>query len=828
MMQQYLRIKEDHQDSIVFFRLGDFYEMFFDDALLASKVLDIALTSRDAGQKVPMCGVPHHAAAYYIQKLVEQQYKIAIAEQVSEPGKGLVEREVTRIITPGTVLEEVILSPTEHHYMAGLSWQEEGYGLVYIDLSTGEGYYSLLAKVDDVLDVVTKYQIKELVTDLSMASSMIKSLQNVTYVTPFQLVSPIQSHSFNHLNGVLIKAAQLCFLYVQTTLKHPLSHIQPLKEVNQNATMQVSQATLKHLDVLDGNNKHTLFHTLNKTHTPMGARLLKRFLMMPLVEKEAIIKRHDMVDALLDVSPRKRLTELLKEVYDTYRLTQRIAFLKGSPRDLEALKLTLAVIPSLKQMLLSMSEPMKAFAKNMNEFTELHDTLARAIIETPPISVSEGGFIKEGYDAHLDEWIHLLNDHEKWLENYLNEQKELTQIKNLKIGYHRVFGYYLEVTKGQDKHVIESFEWIRLQTLANSERYTTDVLKSHEAKVAQASSQKITLEQTIFNSLVNLVLTHLNELITLSEQLAHIDVYLSMAIVAQQLNYVKPTFNEQSTSHILKGRHPVIERLTRFIHNDVSLKQGQMLLITGPNMSGKSTYMRMIALISLMAQVGFYVPAQQANLCLYDGIYTRIGASDDLSSGQSTFMMEMTETNDALRHATSKSLLIFDEIGRGTSTYDGMALAHGILEYIHEVIGCHTLFSTHYHELTSLEHVLPRLNNIHVKAKLQKGSMIFLHQIEPGKSDRSYGIQVAALAQLPEAIIKRSAIILKDYESKQSTLHTDLFNFSDTRNESDQVEITSPILEALKQLDIHHVTPMEALRLIDGWKKSLDHGDDDV
>lgn len=828
MMQQYLKIKEDHLDAIVFFRLGDFYEMFFDDAILASKVLDIALTSRDAGQKVPMCGVPHHAAAFYIQKLVEQQYKIAIAEQVSEPGKGLVKREVTRVITPGTVLEEVILSPTEHHYMAGLSWQETGYGLVYIDLSTGEGYYSLLDKVEDVIDIISKNQIKELVTDLSMKSTLIESIQNMTFVTSYHLNSPLHFNALKHLDGVLLKAAQLCFSYVQTTLKHPLNHIQPLKEISMKASMQVSQATLKHLDVLDGNNKHTLFHTLNRTQTPMGARLLKRFLMMPLMEKEAIFKRHQMIEALMDITPRKKIIDLLKEIYDTYRLTQRIAFKKGNPRDLEALKLTLNVIPSLKQILFSMSDPMKAFAENMEEFTVIHDTLNRAIMDTPPVSIVDGGFIKEGFDETLDEWIHLLNDHEKWLEDYLNEQKELTQIKNLKIGYHRVFGYFLEVTKGQDKHVIESFNWIRLQTLANSERYTTDVLKSHEAKVAEASNQKIVLEHAIFNSLIDLVMKELNELITLSEQLAHLDVYLSMAIVAQEFNYVKPTFNDAQHTYIEKGRHPVIERLTRFIHNDVSLDQGQMLLITGPNMSGKSTYMRMIALISLMAQAGFYVPAYRANLTLYDGIYTRIGASDDLSSGQSTFMMEMTETNDALRHAKKQSLLIFDEIGRGTSTYDGMALAHGILEYIHESIGCHTLFSTHYHELTSLEHLLVRLKNIHVKAKLQKGSMIFLHQIEPGKSDRSYGIQVAALAQLPESIIKRSAMILKEYESKPSSLHTDLFNFDENVTISDPIEWTSPIIEALKKLDIHHVSPMEALRLIDTWKKSLEEGDEDV
>ena len=820
MIKQYLTIKEDYADAIVFFRLGDFYEMFFDDAVLASNILDITLTSRHKESNIPMCGVPYHSAAIYIQKLIKEGMKVAIAEQVTPPGNGLVKREVTRLITPGTVLEDMILDPSQHNFMAGIHVTEEGVGLAYLDMSTGEGFVTLCATLHEAFDVLKKEGIKEVVSVIELPSIP----QVLT--TTIEMSKTFHPKSLKPFEGAMREAIRSVLFYISETQQHPIDHIPPFEFIQKKYQFHLDAHVFRHLDVFESASGHSLFKVLNHTHTAMGSRYLKRLISTPLMDVQDIEKRHAMVEAFQSQVDVTELFKSLKEVYDMYRLTQRFAYHKVTPKDVVQLRQTLSAYEDIKRLLSLYPEPLASKAAILPNLQPLNQYLNDAIVDDPPTNVSEGGFIKSGFDQALDELNHTYEHFEAWLETYLDTQKTRTGLKQLKIGHHRVFGYFLEITKGQMQSYDESWGFERKQTLKNSERFTTPELRAQEQKIIHAQENRIEKEIEIFEHVMSHVMTHYESLLLISQALSEIDVFSSLAKAFQRLRYVKPRFNESQTLNIKDGRHPVVEQLTSFVHNDCHLEQNDMLLMTGPNMSGKSTYMRMIALIVLMAQAGFYVPATDANICIYDGIFTRIGASDDIASGQSTFMMEMLETNEALRQATSKSLLIFDEIGRGTATYDGMALAQGILEYIHHHIQAHTLFSTHYHELTTLDVQLKHLINVHVTAKQKNHEMIFLHQVKPGKSDKSYGIQVAALANLPTEVISRSQIILKEFESMRHQRQFDLFTYQDSPVEEKQSDYLQT-LKMIDDIDINHMTPLEALSWIQKLKDTKIGEDDE-
>lgn len=818
MMQQYLRIKEDYADAIVFFRLGDFYEMFFDDAIVASKVLEIALTSRDAGEKVPMCGIPYHASKVYIQKLIQKGFKIAIAEQVTEPGKGLVERQVVKFITPGMILEDGILDASSYNFIGAIYQTEYGYILSYADISTGDTFLLDGLNKDNLISEVKNLNIREIILkNLSDKQLMNFFKHENIVVSEFKNDEIIYQPLLKNLNEKVQKeAASLLLNYLFEESKQELRHLLPFTETKIKNFMHLDHHVLEHLELVEsmsGNPKSTLLYWLDQTKTAMGSRLLRYFLTHPLTDIKEIESRLNYIEAFQIYEPRQALEDALREVYDINRLVGRIASLNANARDLVQLKNTLKQVPKIKEALNSYQHPL---LDELNHTMDNHDTLFElldnALKEDVPISVKEGGMIKEGFNQELDE-LRMLSEHgESWLNDYLETQKELTGIKNLKIGYNRVFGYFIEVSKGNIPLIKEEYGYIRKQTLANNERYITEELKTYEDKILNAKAKAEKLEYDIFVELRNETNQNLSSLLALSQNIAKIDTFLSLAKVADMYRYVRPRFNQHHYVEIESARHPVVERHVEFVSNHITMKPNEIFILTGPNMSGKSTYMRMFAIMVVMAQTGMFVPASKADLPIYDAIFTRIGSSDDIAGGKSTFMVEMVEANEALQHATSKSLILFDEIGRGTATYDGMALAQGMIEYIHNDIKAQTLFSTHYHELTKLSEELEHVTNLHVKAKENKDQMVFLYQIERGPSDKSYGIQVAALANLPEKIIKRSKQILKILEKESQYNQVDLF----TLMEEPEIEYLIPndvkqLIEEISNIDTDQMTPIDAL-----------------
>jgi DNA mismatch repair protein MutS len=828
MMQQYLTIKEDYADALVFFRLGDFYEMFFDDAILASKVLEIALTSRDAGQKVPMCGVPFHSVKPYIQKLIEKGFKIAIVEQVTEPGKGLVQREVVRLITPGTVFEEGILDAKSNNFIGGLMLTEHGYVLSYIDISTGESFITDGLDKKIALDHIFSLDIREIVLPLHFGQNFISSLEDdgrlVSTSDQLQIVDNKATH---HLEREQKRAASHLINYLTSTQKSSLSHLMPFQMVHLKGHMRLDYRVKKHLEIdesLSNNPQTTLLSHLNHCQTAMGSRLLKSYLNHPLFDKDELNKRYDLIDAFKSYQFREDVLSHLKYIYDINRIVGRIAFNTVNARDLEQLKETLKHIPALKETLLKYEEPkINALIEHMDLHEELCAFLESAIHPEPPLSLKDGGIIKEGFNQKLDELRDVDLHGQAWLSSFESDEREKTGIKNLRVGYNRVFGYYIEVSKGNSSLVKEEFGYERKQTLTNSERFITPVLKEKEDDLLHAKEKAMSLEYELFKEIREKALTYTVSLQTLARHIAEIDLYLNLAILAEKNRYVRPILHDQREVKVIKGRHPVVEKFTKFVENDVIMHEGEIFLITGPNMSGKSTYMRMFAMMCYMAQIGSFVPADSAVLPLYDAIFTRIGSSDDLSGGKSTFMVEMVESNEALTKATDQSLILFDEIGRGTATYDGMALAQGMIEYIHEKIKAQTLFSTHYHELTVLEQSLSRLTNLCVKAKEEHDTMVFLHHVEKGTTDKSYGIQVASLAHLPKSLIARSKEILTKLENKEHKIALDLFNYE--AYEEKEIEVVSPesvaLLEEIEKMDIDHLTPIDALLLLKHYQSIL-------
>ena len=804
MIQQYLDIKEDYADAIVFFRLGDFYEMFFDDAKIASEVLDITLTSRHKESNIPMCGIPYHASVLYIHKLIKEGFSVAIAEQVTAPGKGLVERKVTRLITPGTVLDEGLLDPTIHNYLAGLSLDETAIGISFFDMSTGQGYVYNCQDIEEAKALFLSYGAKEIILnmDLTWFSDIKKTILKVP--KSFELKAT------NHLEGHLKQSVQLLLFYVHQTQQHPVSHILPFEEMKLEEHMLIESHVMRHLDIFHPEKKQSLYYYLNETKTAMGSRLLAHFLKTPSKNLSIIEKRLNDIQQTMNHSQASHIHEPFTYIYDVYRLLQRFMYQRANPKDIIQLKNSLRQISVIKDSLIK-HNIFKTEIESLSIDPALFTYLDHAIVDDPPTFITEGGFIKKGFDDGFDQLLYTMEHHQSILDGYLDEVKQTTSIKNIKLGYQRLVGYYFEISKIYDQQ-IEQFDFFeRKQTLKNVERYTTKRLKDIEITYLDSENKKLEIEKTLFDKVVLHIQSHYLEILKASQSIAYLDVILSLSVVFKKNQYIRPSFNTNSEIELIDARHPIVEKHTRFIKNQIHMtSQEPMMLITGPNMSGKSTYMRMIAIIAYMAQCGLFVPVSFASLPLYDAIFTRIGASDDISKGLSTFMTEMTETNHALSHATQHSLLLFDEIGRGTSTYDGMALAQGILEYIHDDIKCHTLFSTHYHELTDLEHHLKGLKNYHVAAKKQGQTMTFLHVVKPGKSDKSYGVAVASLARLPEKIIQRSQMILKSYEAMHLSQTTDLFTYQ----ENDTKKDIHPVIEKIKNISINHLTPIEALQLL--------------
>lgn len=862
MMQQYLTIKANYQDAFVFFRLGDFYELFFDDALLASQELEIALTGREAGasEKVPMCGVPYHAANAYIERLIEKGYKVAICEQVEEAGAGkkLVKRDVVQVITPGTVMNQESLREEKSNYLFTVEQVGNQFAVAYADVSTGKIYASLISATAVALaSEILTLDAKELVVSSQLPTNLYEALQANYAITVSlsEATENLPSHLVATLPQTLVlPALTRLWAYIMQTQKRSLDHFQAVQFVESSQYVQMDLYSKRNLELtqtLRNNSKQgSLLWLLDKTHTAMGARLLRSWLERPLVNQETIEARLDMVEAFkADLFIRAELKDVLKNVYDLERLVGRIAYGSANARDLAQLRRSLQQIPAISDVIMQLPEVLAtSLSEQLDACPQLCVLLEQAIQENPGLSIKDGDIIADGYDEQLDRYRDARRNGKNWLAELEQREREATGIKNLKIGYNRIFGYYLEVTKANIGQMPEDGRYERKQTLANAERYITPELKEMEATILQAEEKIVQLEYQLFLELREQLQNYMQRLQQLATTVATIDVYQAFATVSETFGYVRPMFNDEAQVEIVEGRHPVVEQVIgphAYVENDCHMgATSQILLITGPNMAGKSTYMRQVAMIAILAQVGCFVPATTANLPLFDRIFTRIGASDDLFSGQSTFMVEMMEVNNALQQATPKSLILLDEIGRGTSTYDGMAIAQSILEYLHEQVGAKTLFSTHYHELTALEKALPKLKNVHVSAIEEDQHIVFLHKIKHGSTDKSYGIHVAKLAALPDAVIERANVILETFEQsgqgvaitgptpptpKRRTRSKQQISFFDapetlaapTREVVEvpvevivEVEKVSPIIEKLQQINLYELNPLQAQQLL--------------
>lgn len=795
MMQQYQTVKNAHPDQILFFRLGDFYEMFLDDAILVSKELELTLTKRStAGDGIPMCGVPYHAAESYINKLVNKGYKVAICEQIGDPkAKGLTKREVIKIITPGTVMNESALTSSKNNYIALIYEENHTIYLAGADISTGECFYSIYDGPDRcqlLFDELYRLMMPELLLikpfsyERELKNFLSLRLNNCLVNELTEITSQIEDLMLQHFdvhnrpdNKIAHKAIATLLEYLHETVKTDLTHLNKLTYLDSSKSLFIDTYTLRNLEITrnlrDGGKKDTLYDVLDFTKTAMGSRLLRKWLEYPLLSPKKINDRLDAVANLVsDFSLRNNLREQLKEIYDFERLLTRMEVGTANARDMNALKSSLYVLPAIKKSLA------KATAKllvNIHQKISTYDDLVvlidKAIIEDPSFSIREGGFIKDGYNQELDEYRNIAKNSKRLLQQMEEDEKNKTGIKSLKIGYNKVFGYYIEVRHSSTEMVPENY--IRKQTLANAERYITPELKEFETKILGAQEKIVQLEYNLFTELRDILKTKISSIQNTAHEIAILDVLVSLAQAGDEYNYIRPKLLDDGTIHIKDGRHPLVERILNrdlFVPNDTHLDnaQNEIMIITGPNMAGKSTYMRQSALLTLMTQVGSFIPAREASISPVDKIFTRIGASDDLVSGQSTFMVEMNEVSHILKYATNKSLVILDEIGRGTSTYDGMSIARAVIEHIRDHIGAKTLFATHYHELTDLE------DDVHVKnyciAVKEKGSDVtFLRRIIRGSADKSYGIHVAKLAGLPQEVVKRAETILIDLENTAPT-----------------------------------------------------------
>ena len=826
MMQQYIEIKEQNPDVIIFFRLGDFYEMFFDDAINVSRELELTLTGKSAGldERIPMCGIPHHAANVYIEKLIERGYKIGIVEQLEDPklAKGIVKRDIIQIISSGTIIDNESLVEYENNYIGSLIDFDHIYGLCYADISTGEIYVKLLEhNMTKAVSEIVSIGIKEIVTtsktNISLTSLLAKQFKITISINDEILNDLKYDYIFEDISDIrYIEVIKVLLSYIIKTQKRELSHFQKaiIKENKNYLKMDIH--TKRNLELTETlrlkQRNYSLIWLLDKTKTAMGSRLLKQYIENPILDVNTLNKRYDIVETFLkEFIIKSDLQKLLMEVYDLERLSGRIAFGNANGRDLLQLKNSLAVLPEIKENL----EKIK-FYKSIDTFNELYKLLNDSLYEEPPVTIKEGYLIKDGYNSELDELKSLRKGGKDFVANFEAEEKERTGIKNLRVGYNRVFGYYIEISKGNLNLIKDEYGYERRQTLANYERYISPILKEKEALILNAEEKIIELEYNLFVEIRDKVKTYIPKLQELAKTISEIDVLQSFATIAEENNYVRPNIITEREINIKNNRHPVIEKVIKdeYVPNDIIMdKNTNILLITGPNMAGKSTYMRQLAITVIMAQIGSFVPADEAKLPIFDAIFTRIGASDDLVSGESTFMVEMNEANNAINGATENSLLLFDELGRGTATFDGMALAQSIIEFIHNKIKAKTCFSTHYHELTDLDQNLKNLKNIHVSAKEEDGKITFLHKIEEGSVDKSYGIHVASLAGLPNDLIKRADEILKIYENKEKVRDIkvqEALPLDDLMNKQNDDEI----INELKKINILETSPIDALNIL--------------
>lgn len=844
MMRQYLEIKENYPDTLVFFRLGDFYEMFFNDAIVASRELEIVLTGRDAGvnnERVPMCGVPYHAVDNYIEKLTNRGYKVAIVEQLEEPGgKKIVHRDVTKVVTPGTNIDEGYLNEKNNNYIGAIEKIENGYAFAYIELSTGESKITQFPyNIDLIYSEINKLKIKEIVVNKTFDTILLEQLSKL-YGVLISVCDEVDiekylSHLIEHLKVNLQICAKRLLSYIIKTQKRVLVHLQEFQYYDSKDYLRLDSNAIRNLELVEslkGNRfKNNLFCILDKCSTAMGSRFLKRSILFPLVDLRKIMQREDLIEEFtkngLVVEDIKK--ELM-EIYDLERIVGRISYGSLNPKDLIQLKKSIGVLPRVKELLIKMKGKVaNKKAAEIQTYDALFVLLDKAIDETAGFSLKDGGVIKEGYSEELDHIKEISSTNKDFLINLEKREREKTGIKNLRVGYNKVFGYYIEVTKSYLGLVKDEFGYIRKQTTSNSERYITEELKEREALILRSDERSIELEIELFNAIREECKGYVANLQTTARQIAEIDMLISLTFVAKTMNYVRPTFSLYDEYEVIEGRHPVIEATMDkpFIPNDLILyNDDKILLITGPNMSGKSTYMRQNAIIAIMAQMGSFVPAKSAKLPVFDQIFTRIGSSDDIASGESTFMTEMLEVNYAIQNATERSLIILDEVGRGTATFDGMALAQAIIEHLHFVTRAKTLFSTHYHELTSLENSLPHLKNVHVEANASDfdttGELVFLHKVLDGPSDQSYGINVASLAKIPVEVTLRAKDILMKLEQKSNFDNHVLSIQNYTKPVIQVVEKNSDVAESVLGLirasEPDQMKPIDALLLLNKLK----------
>ncbi len=821
MMKQYLEIKNANEDLIIFFRLGDFYEMFFDDAILLSRELELTLTGKSAGlvERIPMCGIPHHAASGYVDKLIEKGYKVGICEQLEDPRdvKGIVKRDIVQIVSSGTVMNSDTLKSDDFNFIANIVDFKHAYGVSYADVSTGEIYVLLLEhNTSKVVSEIVNLGAKEVVITDKVDKNIYSILKNQFHltITITDDVTDEYAKVYKDLSDLRhIETVKHLIAYIIHNQKRGLDHLQDVQIIENKNYLKMDVHTKRNLELVETlrlkQRNYSLIWLLDKTKTAMGARLLKNYILSPLVNKKQIEERYDAVDTLLkEFILKSDLENYLTEVYDLERLSGKVAFGNANARDMLQLKNSISVIPAIAEILKQIN-----FHKTLKPLDDLYQLLTVSIHENPPIGLKEGYLIKEGYNQDLDELKNLRKSGKDFVARFEQEEKEKTGIKNLKVGYNRVFGYYIEISKGNIDAVKDEFGYQRKQTLANCERYISPILKEKESLILNAEEKIVELEYSLFSSIRDEVKKYIPKLQEIAKTISEIDVLQSFATVSEQNNYIRPTLTENELD-VKDSRHPVVEKVIdgEFVANDIIMdNKTNILLITGPNMAGKSTYMRQMAIMAIMAQIGCFVPAKEAKLPVFDAIFTRIGASDDLVSGESTFMVEMMEANNAISNATDKSLILFDELGRGTATFDGMALAQSIIEYIHQNIKGKTFFSTHYHELTDLEKTLGGLHNIHVSAYEEDGQITFLHKIKEGSVDKSYGIHVAKLASLPDSLIKRASEILKVYEGNEKTREVKI---QESLPIDDLIPKESKVEEELNKIDPLEVTPLEALNIL--------------
>lgn len=826
MMKEYYKTKSEYMDVLLFYRLGDFYEMFFEDAITASHELELTLTGKNAGlkERVPMCGVPHHAVNVYLEKLIDKGYKVAICEQVEDPklAKGIVKREVTEIVSKGTLTNTDCLDENDYNFIASITDYNYIYALSYLDLLSGKVFATFVSKSSDkLISEIVSLGIKEVVVTSDFDNSITKVLKNNynIYVSIYDKdYSNINRSKVSNLADAKLEDNTLKLIsYITFNQKKEINHLMKPVIVNSKDYLSLNRECIRNLELVETiRNKdkmYSLLWFLDKTKTSMGSRMLKEFILKPVVSESEINKRHDLIDLFKkEFMSISELRDFLYQIYDLERLVGKVSINTLNERDLLQLKSSLGVLPDINLILENIG------LEKVETFSELYDLLDKSIDLDAPVTIKEGGLIKDGFNKELDELKSIRKNGKDFISKFESEERERTGIKNLKVGYNKVFGYYIEVSKGQKDNIKEEFGYVRKQTISNSERYITNSLKEKEDMILNAEDKIKDMEYNIFLSIKSEVSKYIGNLQKVSDYIAYLDVMQSLTKVSEENNFVRPIINHEHNINIVDAKHPVVMKVIKddYVSNNIVMDEyTNILMITGPNMSGKSTYMRTLAIIVILNQIGCFVPASSCELPIFDKIFTRIGASDDLVGGESTFMVEMKESAYALKNATENSLILFDELGRGTSTYDGMSLAGSIIEYVNKYLKCKTMFSTHYHELTKMAEYTPSIKNVHVSINETDGKVVFLHKVMDGAVDKSYGINVAKLAGLPDEVIEGAGKLLETYESTSKTEKKHIKQFEldlETPNKD-------PLREFLRNINPLEVTPMEALKLLDEMKK---------